>query len=153
MELFNCKNCGTPFLKRDNIEVCFNCLKQEMDTVKKIREFAENVKIGYLSLNSISEHTGIELSYVEKLYKKGLLLSINDKLEVKCQFCNEELRGKDNKIAVCPKCSKNLVSRINVEKSLILKDSNYPSNTKKSTPVKKDEDKSSRKYGFKKNYD
>lgn len=149
MELVNCKNCEAPFLKRDKEELCFNCLMQEREQVKIIKEFATKAEIGYLSLESISEHTHIELTEVEKLYKKGLLLGIVDKLEVKCQFCGAELRGRDNKINVCPDCSKEMLLKINIEKALINKDIKLEN---KKTTRQNDYSKDKR-YGFKKRND
>lgn len=148
MELVNCKECGAPFLKKGSEEICFNCLKKEMDDVKVIKEFASKAQAGFFSLEKISECTHIDFAQVEKLYKKGLLLSINDKLEIRCQFCGAELRGKDNKIAVCPNCSKDMIGKINVEKSLIKREFNDVRSSSRSN----DSEKSNR-YGFKKSYD
>lgn len=101
--LVNCTQCGILFQKRLR-DICDKCLESERLLIQSIEHYVEQNKNVFVPITHISEGTGIDISKITELYKKGRLSEIASRLSVKCSICNIEIRGLTKKGLFCVKC-------------------------------------------------
>lgn len=84
--LSNCKDCGKLFQKTIG-DVCSACIKARNEAIQKIDSYAFKHK--ELSIEKISENTGLDDITIRKLIAEGKVNSIKS-LKEKCEMCGKE---------------------------------------------------------------
>ena len=101
--LINCKKCGTLFVKGTR-EICDTCYKGEVDLADRIKNYIQSTEKAKVSADEILLATKIGRGEFEKLFEKGRLFSVMNKITIKCRFCGIEFECEHKAGFVCPKC-------------------------------------------------
>lgn len=105
--LINCKKCGVLFQKKFR-SICDACVEAEKNNVETVEVYAEKINETFISMESISSGTGIDLTEIIELYKNGRLAKIACRISVNCSICGAEIKGITKKGHFCIKCYDNL---------------------------------------------
>lgn len=101
--LINCKKCGTLFIKGTR-DICDSCFKHEVELADKVKSYIEESGKAKVTMEEILFITKIPKVEFEKLFEKGRLFSVMNKITIKCRFCGIEFECEQKASFVCPKC-------------------------------------------------
>jgi flagellar operon protein (TIGR03826 family) len=92
-QLLNCPTCGSLFIQNSFISVCNDCYKEEIAHYERIGELIRNRDNRLLTLEEITEATGVPIPLFYKFVRKGWLqLSYLPNVYYQCEVCHQETR-------------------------------------------------------------
>jgi flagellar operon protein (TIGR03826 family) len=102
MNLENCPNCGSLFVKNKLRDICENCYREEEKDFEKVYNFLRKRKNRMATITQIVEATGVKESLLIKFIKSGRLqLAQFPNLGYPCDRCGTLIReGR-----LCVNCS------------------------------------------------
>ena len=72
VKLAVCSKCGVTFVKTFR-DFCDKCYEKENESIQKVSTFLGSYSGKSIMIQDLSEQTGIDLEYMEQLYKIGKL--------------------------------------------------------------------------------
>jgi predicted amidophosphoribosyltransferase len=103
--LGHCKRCGRIFPKIYN-DYCPDCILKEEQNLNTIKAFLAKVPdIKNLTIEEISENTGVDISDIFLYIKKRRLLDLFNAVKLKCKICGTEIALSSKQSFLCPKCN------------------------------------------------
>jgi flagellar operon protein (TIGR03826 family) len=105
MNLANCPNCGSLFVKNQFRDICENCYREEEEAFQKVYHFLRKRENRMATIAQIVDATGVKESLVIKFIKSGRLkIAQFPNLGYPCDRCGTLIRqGR-----LCANCSKDL---------------------------------------------
>lgn len=105
MDLVNCPNCGTLFVKTKFRDVCDNCHKLEEEQFEKVYKFIRKSSNRSATIMQVVEATGVEEDLVIKFIKSGRIrASSNPNLGYPCEKCGKPIQSG----RICDDCAENI---------------------------------------------
>lgn len=153
-ELANCNKCGILF-KKTLRNICNKCLEIENKNIEKINNYIKQNPHDIVSIQVLSDKTGIPVDDIQELLKNGRLINLKHRIMINCKICGGEITNINSKGNFCYKCLQKLPSD-NVETVTHVNLKNVQVNLKKFDKnvmhTKKESDSDQKyKYGFKRN--
>ena len=111
--LINCKKCGTLFFKNSGRDICEECFKKELDLIDNIVKFVLTSGKDKITLDEVSNATGVTSEDLEDLISRGRLFKALPKLLIKCRFCGASLDDTEKTGFTCKKCLLKFSPKIN----------------------------------------
>lgn len=111
--LVNCKKCGTLFFKNSGREICEECFHKELEIIDKIKSCVINLQKNNVTIDEVSESSGISRDEIEDLISRGRLFAILPKISVNCRFCGVELEDTEKTGFTCKKCLLRFSPKVN----------------------------------------
>ena len=102
--LVNCKKCGTLFFKTSEREICEDCFNKELETIDKIKNFANSSSDKVTMEDIIRNVPNLDENEIEDLITRGRLFAVLPKISMKCRFCGAELENDEKSGFTCKKC-------------------------------------------------
>jgi len=158
-QLTNCRRCGKVFPKEYR-DVCQQCAEIEVEDVRKICDYAEGLNKPHISIEEISENTGISQKDIDLYLKRGRLSRIIKKIQARCRICGATINDTTKKGLVCDSCVKQMgrdpeqrktIDEIN--NSQTIKVRVKVTNKAAVQTAKEEEEQKRARYGFKRDYE
>jgi flagellar operon protein (TIGR03826 family) len=109
MNLENCPNCGTLFVKNKFRDVCENCYREEEKEFEKVYNFLRRRENRMATMAQVVDATGVKESLLIKFIKNGRLkLAQFPNLGYPCDRCGTLIReGR-----LCTNCSTDISKQL-----------------------------------------
>ncbi|WP_199426521.1 TIGR03826 family flagellar region protein [Thermaerobacillus caldiproteolyticus] len=109
MNLENCPNCGSLFVKSQFRDICESCYKEEEKQFEKVYQFLRKRENRMATMTQVVNGTGVKESLLIKFIRNGRLkLAQFPNLGYPCDRCGKIIReGK-----LCANCLKDLNQQI-----------------------------------------
>ncbi|QPA30719.1 TIGR03826 family flagellar region protein [Thermaerobacillus caldiproteolyticus] len=109
MNLENCPNCGSLFVKSQFRDICESCYKEEEKEFEKVYQFLRKRENRMATMTQVVNGTGVKESLLIKFIRNGRLkLAQFPNLGYPCDRCGKIIReGK-----LCANCLKDLNQQI-----------------------------------------
>lgn len=102
MDLYNCPNCNSLFVKTKFRDVCDACYKEEEEQFDRVYEYIRKKNNRTASMVQVVEATGVEEELIIKFVKTGKLrIAQFPNLGVPCEKCGTVIRSG----RLCDPCS------------------------------------------------
>ncbi|WP_033827744.1 TIGR03826 family flagellar region protein [Bacillus andreraoultii] len=111
MDLVNCTNCGSIYVKNPIRDICDKCYKEEEQAFDKVNSFLKQRQNRTASMIQVVEETGVEEDLILKFIRKGRIRLVNfPNLGYPCEKCGKPIqRGR-----LCDRCAKEFKSELEV---------------------------------------
>lgn len=102
MDVVNCPNCGTLFVKMKFKDVCDACYKEEEAEFEKVYQFIRKSKNRTAYITQVVEATGVDEALIIKYIKNGRLrMSKFPNLGYPCEQCGNLIKSG----RICDDCA------------------------------------------------
>ncbi|MFD4816391.1 TIGR03826 family flagellar region protein [Peribacillus butanolivorans] len=109
MDLFNCQNCNSLFVKTKFRDVCDACYKEEEAKFDEVYAYIRKKSNRTALMMQVVEATGVEEDLIIKFVKTGKLrISQFPNLGIPCEKCGTNIQSG----RLCSKCSDSLRSEL-----------------------------------------
>lgn len=111
MELVNCSNCGSIYLKNPVRDCCDTCYKKEEADYDIVSQFLRKRENRAATMERVVEATGVEEALLHQWIRKGRLqTALFPNLGYPCDQCGKLIReGK-----LCETCAKSLKQELDI---------------------------------------
>ncbi|MFJ7639485.1 MAG: TIGR03826 family flagellar region protein [Peribacillus sp.] len=107
MDLFNCPNCNSLFVKSKFRDVCDACYKEEEAQFDKVYDYIRKKSNRTASMVQVVDATGVEEELIIKFVKTGKLrIAQFPNLGIPCEKCGTVIRSG----RLCDSCSQSIRS-------------------------------------------
>lgn len=108
MPLINCKECGKAFVTYSGRPICPSCEARLNAEYELVREYVKENP--HVTLDKVSEETGISTDKIRKYIADGLLgqVNLNETIVLSCQICKKPITTGNYCIECMSKLKKNL---------------------------------------------
>ncbi|MFJ7831953.1 TIGR03826 family flagellar region protein [Peribacillus sp. NPDC097284] len=105
MDLFNCPNCNSIFVKTKFRDVCDACYKEEEAQFDKVYDYIRKKSNRTASMVQVVDATGVEEELIIKFVKTGKLrIAQFPNLGIPCEKCGAVIRSG----RLCDACSQSI---------------------------------------------
>ena len=114
MDLYNCPNCNSLFVKTKFRDVCDACYKEEEAQFDRVYEYIRKKSNRTASMVQVVEATGVEEELIIKFVKTGKLrIAQFPNLGIPCEKCGTVIRSG----RLCETCSASIRSGLETYES------------------------------------